>query len=72
MFTSITVLTAVSAVIIGRFLSSRPALLDTPRLPHGARFTEAEAKAVAAVLRFGGLAALATIILATIFRVYIS
>lgn len=72
MFTSVTIAAGLSAVIFSRFLSSHPAFLDTPRLPSGARFTEPEAKVIAAILRFGGLAAVVGVILATAASVVFS
>lgn len=69
MITSITILAGIAAVIAGRYLSARPSLFDTVRLPQGMRFTAVEMQAVAAVLRFGGWTALVGLIIATIARV---
>ncbi|PWK64634.1 hypothetical protein [Aminobacter sp. AP02] len=66
MIVAITVLAGISAIITGRYLSARPALFDTVRLPSGMRFTTVEMQAVAAVLRFAGWAALVGLIIATI------
>lgn len=49
---------------IGYQLGRRPDLFDTRRLPTGMRFSPQETSAVAAVIRFNGLLALAAALVA--------